>query len=260
MAHVAQFDAFVPALVRRRLAQGPSFIGQPSADSFPASVLFADLSGFSTLAERLAERGPRGAEDLKDLLNLFFGRLVDLVHRHGGQVVSFPGDAALALWPASTGSGSHRVAWTRMCALEAQRAFLSTERARRPQVSGSRVGAGVRRRLGRECRRRRGRWHLLVTGDSLAQAVLGAPGRRPGEVVVSTEAWQHLPAPHATSDSTGRASCAPRAERAVPSRVAFAGPSPPRWTTPRFARTCRARFRPALRCRSDRLACGVPAR
>jgi hypothetical protein len=46
---VAHFDAFVPALIRSRLTQGPDPVWQPSAETVSAALLFADLSGFSPL-------------------------------------------------------------------------------------------------------------------------------------------------------------------------------------------------------------------
>ena len=79
---MSHFDAFVPSLVRTRLAKVPSAVWHHSAETFEAPVLFADLSGFSILAEQLAERGPGGVEDLKDLLNLFFGRLQGRMPKH----------------------------------------------------------------------------------------------------------------------------------------------------------------------------------
>src|SRR5437868_14890616 len=95
-------DAFVPALVLSRLAQDVGREPAPTVDRFDAAVLVVDLSGFSSIAERLSRRGSRGAEDLKDLLNLFFGPLVMLVEQHGGDIITFPGDAVLAIWPQAT--------------------------------------------------------------------------------------------------------------------------------------------------------------
>src|SRR5262245_10005818 len=97
------FDALVPALLRRRIALDQSGPPRPNAERFRAALLLVDLSGFSGLAERFARRGPRGAEDLKDLLNFFCGRLVDMVASHGGEVLGFPGDGTLALWLVSEG-------------------------------------------------------------------------------------------------------------------------------------------------------------
>src|SRR4029450_7213200 len=75
----------------------------PAAESFSAAVLFADVSGFTPLAERPPRRGPAGPEPLSELLNAYFGRLTVLVAAHGGEVVTFAGDGLLAVWPATDG-------------------------------------------------------------------------------------------------------------------------------------------------------------
>src|SRR5262245_45320855 len=72
---------------------------EPAGDAFEAVALFADISGFTALTERLASRGPSGAEELTGLLNGYFGSLIDFITGAGGDVVKFAGDALLALWP-----------------------------------------------------------------------------------------------------------------------------------------------------------------
>jgi class 3 adenylate cyclase len=63
------------------------------SERFPAAVLFADISGFTALTEHLAQQGPAGAEILTRELNTYFGRLIDLITIHGGDVIKFAGDA-----------------------------------------------------------------------------------------------------------------------------------------------------------------------
>jgi class 3 adenylate cyclase len=62
----------------------------------PAAVLFADLAGFTALAEALSLQGPRGAEELSRIIDAHFGRLTDIVLAAGGDILAFAGDAALA--------------------------------------------------------------------------------------------------------------------------------------------------------------------
>jgi adenylate cyclase len=59
-----------------------------------ASVLFTDVLGSTALA---AERPP---DEVVDLLNKFFGVVVDVIGAHGGWVNKFEGDAALAVFGA----------------------------------------------------------------------------------------------------------------------------------------------------------------
>ncbi len=69
--------------------------GNDLADRCQGAALFADISGFTPLTATLArELGlERGAEELVRLLNQVYGALIDEVHRHGGTVVNFSGDA-----------------------------------------------------------------------------------------------------------------------------------------------------------------------
>ena len=95
--------SYVPTPIVRKLISDPAHfasITQADAEHFPAAVLFADISGFTHLTERLTERGPAGAEEVSRLLNTYFGQLIDLISAHGGEVVKFAGDALLAIWPA----------------------------------------------------------------------------------------------------------------------------------------------------------------
>jgi class 3 adenylate cyclase/tetratricopeptide (TPR) repeat protein len=182
-------DAFVPDLLRRRVA-GSRPPNGPVLERFQAALLLADLSGFSTLSEGLARRGPRGAEDLKDLLNRFFGRLVDMVHGHGGQVLTFPGDAVLALWPADDGDVSLAARIAVGCALEAQAAM---DQVAEPDVRlQMRAGIGAGEVWVATLGGVEGRWELLVAGNALAEALHAISAVHPGEVAVSAALHERL--------------------------------------------------------------------
>ena len=101
---IETLTSYVPTLISRRLAIDPMPIDSPASERFAAAVLFADISGFTALTERLAQQGPAGAEELTHLLNTYFDRLINLITAHGGDVVKFAGDALIALWPAASES------------------------------------------------------------------------------------------------------------------------------------------------------------
>jgi class 3 adenylate cyclase/tetratricopeptide (TPR) repeat protein len=73
---------------------GPSLPAGPApvAERRVVSVLFADLVGFTTLAEG------RDAEETRELLGRYFELARDVVGRHGGTVEKFIGDAVMAVW------------------------------------------------------------------------------------------------------------------------------------------------------------------
>ncbi len=65
------------------------------------TVLFADVVGFTPLAER------ESAETVVTLLNELFTILTEIVFRHGGTVDKFVGDSVMAVWGASEHQPDH---------------------------------------------------------------------------------------------------------------------------------------------------------
>jgi len=85
LAHdVELFAQFLPADLDRRLASR-----EFATERRWVTVVAVDLAEFAALAERLAP------EDLLDVLDEFYGSLVDVVNAHGGVVHKFLGDGAL---------------------------------------------------------------------------------------------------------------------------------------------------------------------
>ena len=74
----------------------PSVAPAPVAERRVVSILFADLVGFTTLAEG------RDAEDTRELLSRYFDLSNDVIARYGGTVEKFIGDAVMAVWGAPT--------------------------------------------------------------------------------------------------------------------------------------------------------------
>ena len=63
------------------------------------TVLFADVSGFTKMTERLNRLGDAGSEQLAHCINSYFERLGSVISFCGGDVFKFAGDALLVLWP-----------------------------------------------------------------------------------------------------------------------------------------------------------------
>jgi class 3 adenylate cyclase len=81
---------------RSATASGPTAVGPQSAERRLVSVLFADLVGFTTLAEG------RDAEDTRGLLDRYFTAAREVIDRYGGTVEKFIGDAVMAVWGTPT--------------------------------------------------------------------------------------------------------------------------------------------------------------
>jgi len=62
------------------------------------TLVFVDISGFTRMSERLARKGKVGAEEVTDVLNSTFSRLLTVAWTDGGGLLKFGGDALLLLF------------------------------------------------------------------------------------------------------------------------------------------------------------------
>jgi class 3 adenylate cyclase/tetratricopeptide (TPR) repeat protein len=81
--------------VSRIAATWPTGTGHQVIDG---TLVFADISGFTALSERLARQGKIGAEILTDLLDAVFAQLLDAALERGGDLLAFGGDALCLLF------------------------------------------------------------------------------------------------------------------------------------------------------------------
>src|SRR3970040_2195457 len=92
--------SYVPKLIQNRVIANPTAIESPVAEDLQAAILCADISGFTLLTERMAEKGPTGVESLARILNEYFGQLIDIIHEYGGGGGKVAGDAGIRVLPA----------------------------------------------------------------------------------------------------------------------------------------------------------------
>lgn len=209
--------SYVPALIVLRTAVNPEPVRSPAAESFPATVLFADISGFTGITEQLASQGPAGVEELTRVLNAYFEQLIAIITASGGDVVKFAGDALLAIWPVEFGElgGSvvlhpkagaqgekavHRLsstvntslaAATRLaaqCSLAVQ-ATLRDYRVGNEVRLSLHIGIGAGEVFALHVGGVFGRWEFLVAGTPLTQMSTAEQQANSGQVVLSPEAW-----------------------------------------------------------------------
>jgi len=93
-------DAQIPGDRRQALLSGALI-----PDRTRGAVLFADISGFTPLTEALAgEGGHRGPEELSLVLETVYNAVLAEVHRSGGVVIFFSGDAVTCWFDQDDGS------------------------------------------------------------------------------------------------------------------------------------------------------------
>jgi class 3 adenylate cyclase len=146
-----------------------------------ATMLFADLSGFTALSEML------DPEAVRDIINLCFDRLVPIVEAHQGVVDQFVGDAIVALYGAPV---AHEDDPAQACrtALDMMDAIEQINRERGLNLglhiginSGTVISGGVGSR---------GRQQYSVLGDAVNMAARLEDAAERGEIFVGAATVQ----------------------------------------------------------------------
>ena len=197
-----ELASFVPGIVLWNLVEK----GTTSEDiciSGNASVLIADISGFTRLTERLCSSDggeDDGAEKLTQYLNDFFTKLIDCIHRHGGDVYKFAGDALICVWLSVPVDGNARKHDAIDPALPS--AALLCAWKLKNMVYDCRVGDDIVS-LTLHCGLSTGRAGIISTGDDLARQLVITGGAvraagvaeghaPPRSVVVCPSTWDHV--------------------------------------------------------------------
>jgi class 3 adenylate cyclase/predicted ATPase len=154
-----------------------------------ATCCFVDISGFTALSERLAKRGRIGAEELTEVLNHVFSRMLDVAYSKGGALLKFGGDALLLAY---TGDDHPRLAAEGAVAMraalrEARTLPTSVGRVNLKMSVGVHTGSFHLFRVGMSHR------ELLITGPAASETTRMEATADAGEIVVSTDTAQRLP-------------------------------------------------------------------
>lgn len=190
--------AYVPMPVAQAIHHQPLPLTGPKYRRFPAAVLFADISGFTRLSELLSRAGPTGAEELTQLINQYFTRMIHIVQEYHGQVVKFSGDAITVIFPLETAPAAPTVSMQTAvrrageCALEMQAKMINFADMTTSQGQASlsmKVGLGVGELLECSIGGALGRWEYVIAGNPLIQVGAAEHHAQPGQIVVSSRAW-----------------------------------------------------------------------
>ncbi len=101
LGHLAQLTqstaAYLPTHLVERLARDPA-PGQADGRFLEGALLFADISGFTAMSEKLTRIGREGAEEITAIVNRYLSVMVAILYAHQGQLMKFGGDALLGLF------------------------------------------------------------------------------------------------------------------------------------------------------------------
>ena len=170
---------YVPGLVIEWLEATPE---QPCR-AVEGTAVFADISGFTALTERLARKGKAGAEEMGDILNLVFDQLLGAAYSYGAGLVKWGGDAVLLLF-----DGTDHVARAARAAAEMQRVI---------RLAGKVVTSSGRVKLRMSIGVHSGELDFMLVGTGFRELIVTGPGAstvarmetlaEAGEIVVSPE-------------------------------------------------------------------------
>jgi class 3 adenylate cyclase/tetratricopeptide (TPR) repeat protein len=177
-------DPHVPRVLLRHLAETP----EATVRTVEATILLADVSGFTKLSERLARRGREGAEELVEAIGGCFGPLLDLAYEDGGSLLKLGGDALLLLF-----EGDDHLPRACRTAAGMRRLLLDVGRLRTSVGNVVlRMSQGIHS----------GELHLFLVGESHRELLVAGPGATAvtrmekaagaGEIVLSPQTAQQL--------------------------------------------------------------------
>ena len=127
--------SFVPSQVADHLRGGDGSMVQQELE---VTVLFSDIRGFSSIAERLSAR------ESADVVGLHLTAMAEVVVAHGGTIDKFQGDAVMAIFGAPDPLPEHAERALR-CAIEMQsrQAALNAQGWGTAAIDGLHVGIGL---------------------------------------------------------------------------------------------------------------------
>jgi class 3 adenylate cyclase len=98
-------DALAPYVPRLVAGWEPN---GPRHRTLDGSLVSVDISGFTALSERLAQRGRVGAEELIRRISDCYAGIIRIAHDRGGDVLKFRGDALLLFFGGEAMRGARR--------------------------------------------------------------------------------------------------------------------------------------------------------
>ncbi len=162
--------------------------GRVSGAFWDGSLLFADLSGFTSLSEQLSRLGKQGAEEVSAVVNQLFDALVDEVLNHQGALLKFGGDALTAFFDADWLGPAHAAAATRaaLAMQERMQAFAALKTRSGTFRLQLRVGVHSGKVFAAEVGDA-SHIELVVTGPEVNRVATAQEIAEPGEVVISDQ-------------------------------------------------------------------------
>jgi class 3 adenylate cyclase/tetratricopeptide (TPR) repeat protein len=156
-----EVSTYLPRYLVHSIIKNPE-PGRVSGGFKYGAVLFADVSGFTAMSEKLSVLGKEGAEEVTSIVNNYFSTMLEINDKHGGDLLKFGGDALLIFFEGNL--GPHKALAMGQAMMDAMHQFT--------QVKTSQGTYPLRMKIGMAC----GTVFLasLGTPESMDHAVMGS--------------------------------------------------------------------------------------
>ena len=152
-------------------------------------MVFVDISGFTKMSERLARHGKVGAEEVTDVIDNTFGRLLPSAYSFGATLLKFGGDAMLMLF---TGAGHAARACAGAMAMRQELREIGTFETNAGQVT-LRMSVGVHSGLFDFFMVGESHRELIVSGPAATATVAMESAATAGQILISHATAAALP-------------------------------------------------------------------
>ncbi|KAI9366167.1 hypothetical protein DFJ73DRAFT_807347 [Zopfochytrium polystomum] len=186
---------FLPREVRKACScEAPELI-PPRLDADDHGIAAViDISGFTALTSNLLKvHGADGAAKLRDAVDSVFDVIIRIIHRRGGSIIKFAGDAAIACWSTSQPRLEKRnpsILESFLCALELLQAFKANSSQQMGIHIGMAFGQVLHIHLG-QTEEQRGyytgpeRREYFIAGEAVSEAGRALDLGRRGDLALS---------------------------------------------------------------------------
>lgn len=179
---------YLPATIVHYLStQSSDSMQLPLFHQVQVAVLFADISGFTTLSEHLSGKS-NGTETLAKHLNSYFEQLSKIIGSQGGDIFKFAGDALLVLWPEPNENIHSKCKRATQTALQIQKQLHNMEFEKNVVLS-LKIGIGSGTVQIAHVGGVLGRIEYFAMGDPVHQAFQAEKAAISGDIVLSAESW-----------------------------------------------------------------------
>ncbi|MDZ7696410.1 MAG: adenylate/guanylate cyclase domain-containing protein [Deltaproteobacteria bacterium] len=181
------FGRYVDPEIASALMSRPE-AGKLGGQKRQVAILMVDIRGFTPLSESLS------LDRIIDLLNRYFTRMIDVIHRYEGIIVDFFGDSVLVFFDPMEGPVSPMVQKSVGCALDmqAEMADFNRENSQHglPELEmgiGINAGDVVVGNIGSE---KRAKYGIVGSPVNMTQRIQSHA--RGGEILIAEIAYQHV--------------------------------------------------------------------